>query len=77
MYKNIYPSFSNIVYPSFLCGHCLNFYASRSYLIFSRVFLCPNKDVKIQGSKEVGENTNTIITEQNFWKYLLKAIVYK
>lgn len=77
MYRNMYPSFSNIVYPSFLCGHCQNFYASRSYLIFSRVFLFPNEDVQIQGSKEVGENTTTIITEQNFWKYLLKAIVYK
>lgn len=52
-------------------------HASRIRLIFSRVFLFPNEDVKIQDSKGVGENTTTIITELNFGKYLLKVIVYK
>lgn len=51
--------------------------ASRIRLIFSSIFLFPNEDVKIQDSKEVGENTTTIITDRNFGKYLLKVIVYK
>lgn len=56
IYRNIYPSFSNIVYPSFFWEHHLNFYASRIYLIFSRVFLFPNEDVQIQDSQEVVKN---------------------